>query len=59
MEKLKTTRDPFNPTPVGEPVNPYVHRIAPEPAPDYAAIQRSIERFSLVAQPKEKQVKRG
>jgi len=33
----------FNPKPVGERVNTYVHLIAPERAPDYTAMQRFIE----------------
>jgi hypothetical protein len=35
--------DLFNPKPVGEQVNVYVHRVAPEKEPDYAAMQRFID----------------
>ena len=33
----------FNPRPVGEMVNPHVHRSKPEREPDYAAMQRLIK----------------
>jgi hypothetical protein len=33
----------FNPRPIGERVNAYVHRIAPEKEPDYTAMQRLID----------------
>lgn len=33
----------FRPRPVGEPINVHVVPAIPEPAPDYAAMQRLIE----------------
>jgi hypothetical protein len=33
----------FNPRPIGERVNVYVHHVAPEKEPDYTAMQRFID----------------
>jgi hypothetical protein len=33
----------FNPRPVGERVNMYVHQVAPEEEPDYKAMERFVE----------------
>jgi hypothetical protein len=36
----------FNPRPIGERVNMYVHRVAPEKEPDYTAMQRFIDAWT-------------
>lgn len=41
-KEIKERLELFDSRPIGEPVNPYVIRIAPQSHPDYATIQQTI-----------------